>query len=59
MNKLNLKYVILPEKFRDKNLIIDREKYPSVHIFTDNRYYDITYSGKMMYSRFKKKFLND
>ena len=59
MNKVNLKYVILPEKFRDKNLIIDREKCPSVHISTDNRYYDITYSGKMMYSRFKKKFLND
>ena len=47
------KYRILPEK--DKDLKFKKEKYPSIHIFTDKRYYDNTYPGKMIYNRLKKK----
>ena len=47
------KYIILPEK--DKDLKFEKEKYPSIHIFTDDRYYDSTYPGKMIYNRLKKK----
>ena len=47
------KYIILPEK--DKDLKFKKEKYPSIHIFTDKRYYDNTYPGKMIYNRLKKK----
>ena len=47
------KYTILPEK--DKDLKFEKEKYWSIHIFTDDKYYDNTYPGKMLYSRLKKK----
>ena len=51
--KGELKYTILPEK--DRHLNFEKEDYPSIHIFTDDKYYDNTYSGKMMYNRLKKK----
>ena len=51
------KFTILPEKVKDLKLRI--KKYPDVHIYiyiyTNDRYYDRTYSGKMMYKRLKKK----
>ena len=46
-------YNILPEK--DKDLTLEKEKYLSLHIFTDDKYYDNTYSGKMIYCRLKNK----
>ena len=46
-------YIILPES--DKDLKFRKEKYPSIHIFTDNKYYDRTYACMMIYSRLKKK----
>ena len=51
--KGEFKCTILPEK--DRNLNFEKEDYPSIHIFTDGKYYDNTYSGKMMYNRLKKK----
>ena len=36
-------YIILPES--DKDLKVMKKDYPTIHIFTDNRYYDNTYSG--------------
>ena len=51
--KEEFKYCILPEK--DRHLKFEEEKYPSIHIFTDNHYYAHTYSGMMMYSRIRKK----
>ena len=47
------KYTILHEK--DKDLKFEKEKYPSIHIFTDDKYHDNTYPGKMIYNRLKKK----
>ena len=47
------KYTILPEK--DKDLKFENEKYPIIHIFTDDKYYDNTYSGEMIYNRSKQK----
>ena len=32
-----------------------KKDYPSIHIFTDDTYYDNTYSGKMIYNELKKK----
>ena len=51
--KGEFKFTILPEK--DKDLKLEIEKYPSIHIFTDDKYYDNTYSGKVIYNRLKKK----
>ena len=51
--KGEFKFTILPEK--DKDLELEIEKHPSIHIFTDDKYYDNTYSGKMMYNRLEKK----
>ena len=48
-------YIILPES--DKDLKVMKKDYPTIHIFTDNRYYDNTYSGKMVYNGLKKKLL--
>ena len=48
-------YIILPES--DKDLKVMKKDYPSIHIFTDDRYYDNTYSGKMVYNGLKKKLL--
>ena len=31
--------------------------YPSIHIFTDNKYYHNTQPGKMIFNRLKKKLL--
>ena len=45
--------IILPES--DKDLKVRKEKCPSIHIFTDNKYYDRTYARMMIYSRLKKK----
>ena len=53
--KGEFKYTILPEK--DRNLNFEQEDYPSIHIFTDGKYYDNTYSGKMMYNRLKRNYL--
>ena len=47
------KFNILPEK--DKDLKFGKEKYPGIHIFTDERHYDNTYPGKMIFNRLKKK----
>ena len=46
-------YVMLPE--RDKDLKCKKEKYSSIHIFTDDKYYDRTYPGKMIYNKIRKK----
>ena len=46
-------YIILPES--DKDLKLKNKDYPSIHIFTDNKYYDNTYPGKMIYNRLEKK----
>ena len=46
-------YSILPEK--DRHLKFEKEKYPSIHIFTDDRYYEYTYSGMMLFNKIKKK----
>ena len=43
------KYTILPQK--DKDLKFEKEKYSSIHIFTDDKYYDNTYTGEMIYNR--------
>ena len=51
--KCEFKYTILPEK--DKDLNFEEEDYPSIHVFTDDKYHDNTYSGKMMYNRLKEK----
>ena len=51
--KGEFKYTILPEK--DRNLNFEKDDYPSIHIFTDGKYYDNTYSSKMMYNRLKKE----
>ena len=51
--KCEFKYTILPEK--DKDLNFEKEDYPSIHVFTDDKYHDNTYSGKMMYNRLKEK----
>ena len=51
--KGEFKYARLPEK--DRNLNFEKEDYPRIHIFTDGKYYDNTYSGKRMYNRLKKK----
>ena len=51
--KGEFKYTILPEK--DRNLNFGKDDYPSIHIFTDGKCYDNTYSSKMMYNRLKKK----
>ena len=51
--KGEFKCTILPEK--DRNLNFEKGDYPSIHIFTDGKCYDNTYSGKMMYNRLKKK----
>ena len=53
--KGEFKYCILPEK--DRHLKVEEEKYPNIHVFTDNQYYDHTYSGKMVYKRIRKKLL--
>ena len=37
--------------------IIRKKEYPSIHIFTDDYYYDRTYAGKMIYNIIKKKLL--
>ena len=47
------KYTILPEK--DNDLKFENEKYPIIHIFTDDKYYHNTYSGEMIYNRSKQK----
>ena len=49
--KGEFKYTLLPE--HDKNL--NFERFPSIHIFTGDEYYDQVYSGKMIYNRIKKK----
>ena len=54
-DKGELEYTILPE--RDKYLKFEKEKYPSIHIFTDDIYYDRTYAGVMMYNRLKRSCL--
>ena len=46
-------HIILPES--DKDLKLKNKDYPSTHIFTDNKYYDNTYGGKMIYNRLGKK----
>ena len=46
------KYIILPEKERDKNIKI--EDYPSIYICINDYYYD-TYVGMMLYNIIKKK----
>ena len=46
-------YIILPES--DKYLKLIKKHYPSIHIFTDYRYYDNTYTDKMIYNRLKEK----
>ena len=46
-------YIILPEQ--DKDLKFGKEKSHSNHIFTDDKYYDRTYPGMMIYNRLKKK----
>ena len=46
-------YIILPES--NKDLKVMKKDYPSTHIFTDDRYYDNTYSGKIVYNGLKKK----
>ena len=53
--KGEFEYTILPE--RDKYLKFEKEKYPSIHIFTDDIYYDRTYAGVMMYNRLKRSCL--
>ena len=40
------KYIILPES--DKDLKLKNKDYPSVHIFTGEKYYDHTYLGNMI-----------
>ena len=55
MKKGEFKFTILPEK--DKDLKLEIEKYPSIHIFTDDKYYDNTYSGKVIYNRLKKHLM--
>ena len=52
-SKGEFKFTILPEK--DRGLKLEKENYPSIHIFTDDKYYDNTYSGKMVYNRLKNK----
>ena len=47
------KFNILPKK--DKDLKFGKEKNPGIHIFTDERHYDNTYPGKMIFNRLKKK----
>ena len=47
------KFTILPEK--NKNVGLFKVDYPSIHIFTDDRYYNNTYPGNMMFNRLKKK----
>ena len=49
--KGEFKYTLLPEY--DKNLKFER--FPSIHIFTGDEYYDQVYSGKMIYNKIKKK----
>ena len=39
-------YIILPES--DKYLKLIKKHYPSIHIFNDYRYYDNTYTDKMI-----------
>ena len=46
-------YIILPES--EKDLKLKNKDYPSIHIFTNNKYYDNTYAGKIIYNRLKKK----
>ena len=46
-------FVILPE--RDRHLKFDKKKYPCIHIFTNDRYNNNTYAGKMITNRLKKK----
>ena len=46
------KYIILPEKERDRNIKI--EHYPRIYICT-NDYYSDTYVGMMLYNIIKKK----
>ena len=46
------KYIILPEKERDKNIKI--EDYPSIYICINDYYYD-TYVSMMLYNIIKKK----
>ena len=50
--KGEFEYTILPEKDRDKTIKI--EYYPSIHICTNDNYYD-TYAGMMLYNRLKNK----
>ena len=49
--KGEFKYTLLPEY--DENLKCER--FPSIHIFTGDEYYDQVYSGQMIYNRMKKK----
>ena len=51
--KGEFKFTILPEK--DRDLKLEKENYPRIHIFADDKYYDNKYSGKMMYKRLEKK----
>ena len=51
--KGEFKFTILPEK--DRDLKLEKENYPRIHIFADDKYYDNKYSGKMMYNRLEKK----
>lgn len=53
VNHGEFRYFVLPEK--NRNLKFEKGSYPCIHIFTNNQYYDYTYSGKMMYDRIKKK----
>ena len=46
-------YIILPES--DKYLKLIKKHYPSIRIFTDYRYYDNTYTDKMIHNRLKEK----
>ena len=46
-------YIILPES--EKDLKLKNKDCPSIHIFTNNKYYDNTYPGKIIYNRLKKK----
>ena len=32
-----------------------KKDYPSIHIFTDYRHYDNTYTGKMIHNRLREK----
>ena len=52
-SKGEFKFIILPEK--DWDLKFEKENYPSIHIFTDDKYYDNTYSGRIMYNSLRKK----